>query len=299
MRYFILVLALADIVKMVKCHVLLSSLEADQPIYPGEKITFTCEAESPIIAWASDEFIGQGGAQIEFSSFDSIGKVRRSVFDSSTYAELVSVEVNSNNYRLVSELHIVPSAPQNASVSCIDVGNGYHSTYRFVVDGLAVDCSVPQNGSTCPDEHLTFTCVARDSLILAWQSDEYIGTGGVQIQFSIHDSPGTIRQGPRSTNTVAMLLDNSHERGVPTLRCQLNITVSSTIIQEYHHSVICMNGGLRTHEIFSFRKKDTCEQTTNPKNDFLVTVGNSGSSNIQAFWSIVISALLVMIATFE
>ena len=125
-----------------------------------------------------------------------------------------------------------------------------------------VSCSIPQNGSACPDEDLIFTCVASDSTILAWKSDEYIGTGGVQILFSDRDSPGTVRRSPQNTNTVAMLLNKTYERGVPTLQCQLNITVSPAIIQEYHHSVICINEALGTDETFSFRKKGMCRKYT-------------------------------------
>ena len=124
---------------MMKCQVLLtSSVVADRPVCPGEEITFICEVQSPIIAWASEEFIGQGGAQLVFSSFDSPGVVLQSRVHPSTFAKLVEVVSNDINHRLVSELHIVTSLPQSASVSCIDVSNGYRSTYHFIVDGMCM-----------------------------------------------------------------------------------------------------------------------------------------------------------------
>ena len=123
-----------------------------------------------------------------------------------------------------------------------------------------VECTVPRDASTCPDEPLSFTCLAIDSVNVAWQSDEYIGTNGEEIHFSIHEHPGTVKRSIQNPNTVAMLLNSSFEGGLPVLQCQLNITVSPTILQENRHSITCLNAGLGTSEIFSFQNKGMCRK---------------------------------------
>ena len=125
--------------ELMECQILLSNVEKNQPIYPGEEIIFSCEVESPILAWSSEEYIGRGGAQLVFVFLNDVGSMRQSVFDPSTYAELVNViEVGNDTYRLLSELHIVTTLQQSASVSCTDVGTGNSALYHFVVNGMYI-----------------------------------------------------------------------------------------------------------------------------------------------------------------
>ena len=58
----------------------------------------------------------------------------------------------------------------------------------------------------CSGEELTFTCVTRGSLILAWSSDEYIGGLGVQLEFTMSDTPGFLRASDDNPRTLATLI---------------------------------------------------------------------------------------------
>ena len=116
-----------------------------------------------------------------------------------------------------------------------------------------VDCTLSQDRVACPDEQLSFHCEAIDTEIVAWKSDEYVGTNGEEIQFSILEHPGTIKRSTHNPNAIAMLLSSSYMRGIPIMQCQLNITVSATILQ-YGHSISCLNAAVGTSDLYSFQK---------------------------------------------
>ena len=44
----------------------------------------------------------------------------------------------------------------------------------------------------CPGEEVTFTCETRGSSVLAWSSDEYIGSSDTRLEIIIFDNVGTI-----------------------------------------------------------------------------------------------------------
>ena len=63
---------------------------------------------SAIQAWSSEEYIGQGGIQLEFLTVNEIGRNLTSSKDSTTFALLT--RVNSSADILESQLHITVSA---------------------------------------------------------------------------------------------------------------------------------------------------------------------------------------------
>ena len=104
--------------------------------------------------------------------------------------------------------------------------------------------------SACPGDRLNFTCRTRDSPILAWSSDEYIGQNN-PLEFLIIDDPGVVRLSSVDPNTVAVLMSVSYENGIPIITCNLSIAVLSSIV-DHNHSVMCMNVGVGTMHITTF-----------------------------------------------
>lgn len=93
----------------------------------------------------------------------------------------------------------------------------------------------PPNGLLCPGEVLTFTCATNGSSILAWISDEYIGT---QLGFATFNNIGDTRTSPMNPNTVATLINKTNENGVDMLVSTLRIKVLSDLLDS---SVTCMH----------------------------------------------------------
>ena len=101
----------------------------------GEQVSFTCTTMgSHAIAWISDEYIGEGGRQLEFSvDFDREGTIRKNAFVLTTFAVLTLNNQTTNT--LTSTLHIIPSNVPSSSVTCIHVGNAENKTVYFETVG--------------------------------------------------------------------------------------------------------------------------------------------------------------------
>ena len=97
-------------------------------------------------------------------------------------------------------------------------------------------------------EIVTFTCVTRGSTLIAWSSDEYIGSGGLRLEFISVDQIGTTRS-TANGGTVAQLVASTREGGIDTLVSQLNISVQS-IYQI--SSITCHNIGMGTTNTTAF-----------------------------------------------
>ena len=110
-----------------------STISSGQLVCPGDQVNFTCETRgSDIIAWTSKEYIGSGGARVEFSFLD----VKTMKVDQNTVATLISAD-NVNGIRtLISRLTITVSPSyQNPSITCLHVGRLINATISFVVPG--------------------------------------------------------------------------------------------------------------------------------------------------------------------
>ena len=97
-------------------------------------------------------------------------------------------------------------------------------------------------------ENVIFTCVTRDSNSIAWSSDDYIGSGGLRLEFASVEREGTTR----NANSIAsaQLVSVSRTDGIVLLVSQLQISVQSTF---QISSVTCHNIGKDTINITSFR----------------------------------------------
>ena len=85
------------------------------------------------MAWRSDEYIGQNGNQIEFTSADDVNGTEASSINPNTVATVITI----NGTRVVeSVLSITVSDTfPTASVTCSDVGQGT-STITFTLLGM-------------------------------------------------------------------------------------------------------------------------------------------------------------------
>ena len=120
--------------------VLSSSLSEGQRACPGDQITFTCVTNgSASLAWISDNYIGQGGIQLEFASFDSPGKIARNrASPIGTQATLVSKEIEENETQgiLESQLNvIVTSDYPSPTIKCFNVDTGSQESTNFQLLG--------------------------------------------------------------------------------------------------------------------------------------------------------------------
>ena len=103
-----------------------------QTLCPGGEVTITCETRgSPVIAWASDEYIGSN-IHIEFTTFGSVGDARFRPVNPNIVATLINNTIENGVAVLVSQLQIVAlSGVLTSSVTCIHIYNGTRSTIMF------------------------------------------------------------------------------------------------------------------------------------------------------------------------
>lgn len=129
----------------------ITSTLIDEPkiLCPGEDITFTCVTRgSPIIAWQSDEYIGEGGTQLEFATFNNQGDTDSSSVNPDTVATLTRNSNEDGVQVLESKLRVITSAEfPDASVTCVHVGTGIKNTTRFHVLGMCA--CILQYSSSC------------------------------------------------------------------------------------------------------------------------------------------------------
>ena len=131
--------------------VLSSSLPEGRGVCPGDEITFTCVTNrSASLAWSSDDYIGRGGIQLEFASFDSPGKIARNrVSPIGTQASLISKEIKENETQgiLESQLNvIVTSDYPNPTINCLNIDAGYKETTSFQLLGMTL-CSIQMHAN--------------------------------------------------------------------------------------------------------------------------------------------------------
>ena len=75
----------------------------------------------------------------------------------------------------------------------------------------------------CPGDFQIFSCEVRDSSILAWENDQYIGQHGTQLKFLSAEQAGTVKFS-EVNGVFANLTENYYENGVAVLKSQLSIS---------------------------------------------------------------------------
>ena len=97
-------------------------------------------------------------------------------------------------------------------------------------------------------ENVTFTCMARESSLIAWSSNEYIGSDGLRLEFASVEPVGSMQSVPGG-GTAAQLINSTYEDGIVTVVSQLNVLVQSTY---QISSITCHNIGMGTTNTTSF-----------------------------------------------
>ncbi len=100
----------------------------------------------------------------------------------------------------------------------------------------------------CPGQFGSFNCEIRDSIILAWENVEYIGSQGHRLEFLSTEPVGTIKVSQVNPGVFANLTESYIQNGIQILKCELTISKFS-----YHPddiSVICVNVGLDTENSY-------------------------------------------------
>ena len=91
----------------------------------------------------------------------------------------------------------------------------------------------------CPGDEITFVCETRGSSTIAWSSEEYIGPGNAQMQFSAIEDPSlpcAMCKKDGIGDTIATFIANKLEDGVRVLQSTLRVTATSM------SSVRCIHG---------------------------------------------------------
>ena len=98
-----------------------------------------------------------------------------------------------------------------------------------------VTLDTTSDNSVRPGDNVTFTCTTTGSSIIAWSSDEYIGTGGLRLEVSAV----THRDNSQISPATAILLYNSEGTGAIVLTSALSLIAKGIP----YISVTCINTG--------------------------------------------------------
>jgi hypothetical protein len=100
---------------------------------PDDEITFLCETKgSSTISWSSNEYIGQGGAQLQFAAIEVINTKHRIGNTTATFTDKRTedgVQVLQSTLRVTAT-----SMYPNPSVTCIHGNEGRRSANFSVID---------------------------------------------------------------------------------------------------------------------------------------------------------------------
>ena len=100
---------------------------------------------------------------------------------------------------------------------------------------ISVNNTLPSDYEVCPGEEVIFTCVVQGPH-LAWSSEEYIGSGGKQLEFGARDHERLNKTVKINSLSTVTLLNISETSGVTTITSQLKIIASAMYPT---NSVVC------------------------------------------------------------
>ena len=114
---------------------------------------------------------------------------------------------------------------------------------------LDLHSTLPSDNHTCPGEKVIFTCVVQGP-VLAWSSEEYIGSGGTRLEFGTVDKLMTNKTAANRSSTIATLLSINESGGVTKMESQLEILVSAAYPIS---SVVCHDVSAGTLQSVDFK----------------------------------------------
>ena len=112
---------------------------------------------------------------------------------------------------------------------------------------MVLESSLNADHLVCPGELVIFTCTTRQSPILEWLSEEYIGTGRDRLQILSESDRNTSSITP---DAVALRINVTRDHGVIVITSELRIMAS---IEYPTATVSCSNGDQRFIQNITFR----------------------------------------------
>ena len=103
-------------------------------------------------------------------------------------------------------------------------------------------------------QRITFTCVTRNSLILQWRSDQYIGTGDSRLEIHSFGSEVYVPSNIDS-NTLARRINTFNDNGVTVIVSELHLIAS---LQHQTSTIICDNNGHGGSKNITFQTVGKC-----------------------------------------
>ena len=86
-----------------------------------------------------------------------------------------------------------------------------------------VTVNVADGSVLCPGQEIVFRCEVRNSLTIAWRSNEYIQRDGNTLRFATFENPGITKSNVENPTSIATFVSESSD----TLVSDLRIIVSS------------------------------------------------------------------------
>ena len=102
-------------------------------------------------------------------------------------------------------------------------------------------------------QRVTFICMitAGRHIVITWSSDEYVGTGGDNLQLLSIDPEGQNTTNTRNPTTIAYLISITRSNGVITVVSELQLTASELYPTS---NISCgINGGLLYGDTITFQ----------------------------------------------
>ena len=152
---------------------------------------------------------------------------------------------------------------------------------------VELNSTVSTNGVAYSGQVLVFTCITRDSLILEWYSDEYIGTGGARLQLlAVNCTCVGSNVTGATQGTYATCLTVTEENNEKVIISQLRVIAS---VQTPASTVTCYNNVHGLNESVTF-------QTTG-KIEVFVCVVQGGGDRVYHFCKTIIGYCIIIITT--
>lgn len=127
--------------------------------------------------------------------------------------------------------------------------NFRHTLLALMTHRVALNSTVSTKGVAYLDQVIVFTCITRDSLILEWYSNEYIGTGGHRLQLVSVNCIGA-NETSDIPGTSATCLNVTKENNETVIVSQLLVRA---YLQIPASTVTCNNNGHGSNKSVTFQ----------------------------------------------
>ena len=123
-----------------------------------------------------------------------------------------------------------------------------------VTSEVTLTASLGTGKSACPGESITFMCIVSGSRTLFWSSNEYISTGGIQLEFTTSDRVGKRLNSSVNPDTFAILTNVVNDGKTTLLQSELHIVTNQSSI------VSCLTVNSRMSITFNVLSDGMCNE---------------------------------------